>query len=125
MRILVTGGAGYIGSTLVMLLLEKGHQVRVLDKLMYGGSSLLAAWPRAGFEFVRGDVRDPHARRQALAGVESVVHLAALVGDPACARQPVLAREINLDAALALIDESKRSGVQRFIFASTCSNYGK
>ena len=61
----------------------------------------------------------------ALSGIDSVVHLAAIVGDPACARNPELARSVNLEASLALIEESRRSGVQRFVFASTCSNYGK
>ena len=63
--------------------------------------------------------------QSALSGIDAVVHLAAVVGDPACSRQPDLARAVNLDAALALIEESQRAGVSRFLFASTCSNYGK
>ena len=88
MRILVTGGAGYVGSTLVPLLLGAGHEVRVADSLMHGGQSLLGAWAHPGFEFRRIDVRDREAVRDALAGREAVVHLAAIVGDPACARDP-------------------------------------
>jgi nucleoside-diphosphate-sugar epimerase len=125
MNILVTGGAGYIGSTLVPLLLAEGHRVRVLDCLLHGGESLLGVWAHPCFEFIPGDVRDRSARQTALYGVEAVVHLAAIVGDPACARQPDVAREVNLKASLELIEESQRSGVGRFIFASTCSNYGK
>jgi nucleoside-diphosphate-sugar epimerase len=125
MKILVTGGAGYIGSTLVPLLLNAGHSVRALDNLNHGGGSLLAVWSDSAFDFRFGDVRDRSAIASALSGMEAVVHLAAVVGDPACARDPELARSVNLEASLSLIEESRRSGVQRFVFASTCSNYGK
>jgi nucleoside-diphosphate-sugar epimerase len=125
MKILITGGAGYIGSTLTPLLLAAGHEVRVLDFLSFGGNSLLGSWAEPGFEFIHGDIRDLSTIRTAVAGRDAVVHLAAVVGDPACSRQPDLARATNLDASLALIEESKRAGVKRFIFASTCSNYGK
>jgi nucleoside-diphosphate-sugar epimerase len=124
-RVLITGGAGYIGSSLAPLLLGAGHKVRVLDRLVYGGESLLGVWAHPDFEFVYGDVRDGDKRREAVADCDAVVHLAAIVGDPACAREPEMARAVNLDASMALIDESRKSGVSRFIFASTCSNYGK
>ena len=125
MKILLTGGAGYIGSTLTPFLLAAGHQVRVLDYLVYGGQSLLGVWAHPGFEFIRGDIRDREILRTAVADRDAVVHLAAIVGDPACSREPDLARSTNLDASLALIAESQSAGVERFIFASTCSNYGK
>jgi nucleoside-diphosphate-sugar epimerase len=125
MKILVTGGAGYIGSTFTPLLLAAGHQVRVLDHLAFGGQSLLGVWAHPAFEFIRGDIRDREIVRSAVAGQDAVVHLAGIVGDPACAREPDLARATNFEASLTLIAESRSAGVERFIFASTCSNYGK
>lgn len=125
MNVLVTGGAGYVGSTLVPMLLNRGNRVRVLDSLMHGGEPLLGSWAHPCFDFVKGDVRDAAAVREALEGMDAVVHLAAIVGDPACARNPGEAKAINLEASLALIEAAKRAGVSRFVFASTCSNYGK
>ncbi len=125
MRILVTGGAGYIGSTLVPRLLSRGHAVRVLDLLCHGGESLLPVWSHPAFELQRGDVRDSETVAAAVNGMDAVVHLAAIVGDPACARDPEVARSTNLDASLSLIKAAQKAGVSRFIFASTCSNYGR
>jgi nucleoside-diphosphate-sugar epimerase len=125
MKVIITGGAGYLGSVLTTLLLAEGHQVRVLDSLAHGGESLLGAWCHPGFEFVRGDIRDCATVKAAVSGRDAVVHLAAIVGDPACGRNPDLARAVNLDASLQLIEESKQAGVARFVFASTCSNYGR
>ena len=124
--VLVTGGAGYVGSIVVDELLRRGQRVRALDALLHGSvSSLLQSWSNPDFEFVRGDVRDASIRSDALQDVAAVVHLAAIVGDPACSRQPELAREVNLEATKALLDDAERAGVERFLFASTCSNYGR
>jgi nucleoside-diphosphate-sugar epimerase len=124
-QVLVVGGAGYVGSALSRRLLEVGHRVRVLDALIYdNGSSLAGLADRDGFEFVKGDMRSPEDVRASLDGVTDVVLLAALVGDPVCKRNPEAAREINVDGAQNVLEASDASGAERFVFASTCSNYG-
>lgn len=125
MKALVTGGAGYVGSIATRELLAHGHEVRVLDALLYGGTSLLDLYEHERFGFLRGDVRSRDDVARALEGMDAVVHLAALVGDPVCSRKPAEAKAINLDASLQLFELSKRAGIGRFVFASTCSNYGR
>lgn len=125
-HILVTGAAGYIGSVLARQLLDAGYAVRGVDALFFGGESLLGIYHHPRFSFLKGDLRDESMRRAAIDGCDAIVHLAAIVGDPACAKQPDLARAINWDASKALFDLAAASGhVTRFVFASTCSNYGK
>ncbi len=124
-KILVSGGAGYIGSVLVRLLLRKGAPVRVLDSLRYGGETLVELFNDPGFEFQKGDVRRDGDLEKALEGADAVVHLAAIVGDPACAREPQLARETNFLATRRFYDLAEECGARRFVYASTCSNYGK
>jgi nucleoside-diphosphate-sugar epimerase len=123
--VLITGGAGYIGAHASRELLATGRRVRVLDSLLHGQRALAAALERAGVEVIEGDVRDRAARAAALAGVDAVVHLAAIVGDPACARDPELSDEVNIGGSTALVAEAEAAGVSRFVFASTCSNYGR
>ena len=123
MHVTVTGGAGYIGAPTTRELLNAGHAVTVLDVLLHGQEPVAAALQDAGARVIQGDIRDADARREALAGADAVVHLAAIVGDPACAKNPELAHAVNIDGTRALLGDAAH--VQRFIFASTCSNYGR
>jgi len=125
MKVTITGGAGYIGSTLAEQLLAAGHEVRVLDRLLFGQQAVADALEAMGAEVLIGDVRDAADRAAALDGCEALVHLAAIVGDPACARDPEVAAETNVEATLALIEDARRTAVGRIVFASTCSNYGR
>jgi nucleoside-diphosphate-sugar epimerase len=124
-KVLVSGGAGYIGSVLVRLLLEKGYKVRVLDSLMFGGEPIVDLLNHENFEFVKGDVRNEADVKKAVEGIDYVAHLASIVGDPACAKQPELARSTNLDGSKNFYKICNEYSVNRFVFASTCSNYGK
>lgn len=123
-RILITGGAGYVGSVLTGELLGSGYRVRVLDCLMHGGESLMPVIGHERLEFIKGDVRDDRDVRRALAGVDKVVHLAAIVGDPASKKMPEETRAINLEATKRVVDLAKGEGVKRLLLFSTCSNYG-
>src|SRR5438876_3350436 len=123
-HILVVGGAGYLGSALVPMLLEQGYRVRVLDSLLFGRASLEPVEKDPNFELLVGDVRDIQAVVQAVKGCDAVIHLAAIVGDPACEENRHLATEINRAATSMLIDVGRGYGIQRFLFASTCSVYG-
>lgn len=125
LNVLVTGGAGYLGSVVSSYLLLKGHKVRVLDSLLHGGHSLLGLYPNRNFEFICGDLREDLVLERSLVDINAIVHLAAIVGDPACAREPKVARSVNLDGSLRLFDLAKQLGIERFVFGSTCSNYGK
>lgn len=125
MKVLITGAAGYIGAATTELLLEAGHSVVGIDSLMHGGQSLIHVADRENLAFVKADIRDEAAVRPHLKGVDAVVHLAAIVGDPACKIDPDHTRAVNYDASVALHRWCVEAGVPRFIFASTCSNYGK
>jgi nucleoside-diphosphate-sugar epimerase len=124
MQILVTGGAGYIGSRLVPYLLSKGYTVRVLDRLLYGGEALVPLTAMSGFDLRVGDVRDRATLAHAMQGVDAVVHLAAIVGEPACNINPAFAWSINHGAIATVSQAAQDAGVGRLLFISTCSNYG-
>ncbi len=121
-RVLVTGGAGYLGSILCEHLLLAGHRVTVLDNLMYGQEPIFHLCANPNFDFVRGDVRDEATLRKLLAASDVIVPLAAVVGAPACDRDPWLARAVNRDAVGLL--NRLRSPQQRVIFPVTNSGYG-
>jgi nucleoside-diphosphate-sugar epimerase len=122
MRVLITGGAGYLGSVLVGHLLRKQHRVTVLDNLLYGVQGLYQYCPSDGFDFVRGDARDEAVMRKLLVDHDVVVPLAGLVGMPACARDPLYARSTNFEA-VALLNRL-RSPSQWVIYPCTNSGYG-
>lgn len=123
--ILVTGGAGYIGAPLCRELLAQGNSVRALDVILHGQDDIAAALQADGVDLHRADLRDDDARRKAIAGADAVVHLAAIVGDPACARDPQESHDVNVEGARKVLEDAKAAGVGRMIFASTCSNYGR
>jgi len=125
MRILVTGGAGYVGLCVVEELVAAGHEACVLDVLLHGQERLARGLEESGVEVIRGDIRDSEARRRALEDRDAIVHLAAIVGDPACAIDPVLSHEVNVDGSRALADDAAAAGARHLVFASTCSNYGR
>lgn len=122
--ILVVGGAGYIGSLLVERLLEQGFKVRVLDSLLYGDDPLRPVKDHPRFELMVGDCRNIQDVVKAVSGIESIIHLAAIVGDPACNQNQDSALETNYAATRMLIEIAKGNGVSRFLFASSCSVYG-
>jgi nucleoside-diphosphate-sugar epimerase len=122
--VLVVGGAGYIGSLLVERLLEKGHRVRVLDSLLYGDEALQPVRRHPNFELIVGDCRNIQDVVRAVSGVEAIVHLAAIVGDPACSQDHETALETNYAATRMLIEIAKGHGISRILFASSCSVYG-
>ena len=123
-RILVTGGAGYVGSILVPKLLTAGYRVRVLDLYLYGNHVLDSVKNHPNLDQVKGDIRDQELLRQALEGCQAVIHLACISNDPSFELDPDLGKSINYDAFFGLVDISKASGIQRFIYASSSSVYG-
>ena len=126
-NILVTGGAGYVGSGLLQELLSKNYKVTCVDNLKFGGESLLNIWHEKNFTFINCDINDHEKLDKILLknSFYAVIHLAAIVGDPACKLYSDLAIKTNWDSSKHLIDKSQSTGVSKFIFASTCSNYGK
>ena len=126
-HILVTGGAGYVGSGLLRELLSENYRVTCVDNLMFGGESLLDIWHNENFNFIKCDVNNHNSFNEILIEnkFNAVIHLAAIVGDPACKLYSDLALKTNRDSTKWLLDKCKEIGISKFIFASTCSNYGK
>ena len=123
--ILICGGAGYVGSALTSLILrETNLEVKVFDQLLYGGDSLYPFFNYSDrFKFIRGDLRT-YDLDGLLNNVDYVVNLAALVGEPICKKFPKEAQNINFDANIKLAKKAEEKGIDRYIFSSTCSNYG-
>ena len=122
--VLVTGGAGYVGSVLVPKLLAEGHKVRVLDQYFFGHNVLSAVKGHPNLTEIPADMRDRAVAGQALNGCTAVIHLACISNDPSFELDPDLGKSINYDAFLPLVKLSKKHGVRRFIYASSSSVYG-
>lgn len=128
-HVLITGGAGYIGSLLTSELLRANYRVTVLDSLLFGGESLVSFLNHPNFQFIKADVTEPRAIKDALKDgwqkPDAIVHLAAIVGFPACqAVGKQVAWRYNVDATKSVFGQAVDLGVERFVFASTYSNYG-
>ena len=123
-NILVTGGAGYIGSVLVPKLLAKGYRVKVLDLYMFGENVLDTVKDHPNLKQIKGDIRDRKLLERVIPGCDAVIHLACISNDPSFELNPPLGKSINYDAFFDLVDVSKESGVHRFIYASSSSVYG-
>ena len=123
-NVLVTGGAGYVGAMLVPRLLDGGYRVKVLDLYIYGERVFDSVKDNPRLEQIKGDIRDTALLERVLRGCDAVIHLACISNDPSFELNPALSRSINYDAFEPLVRISKRAGVRRFIYASTCSVYG-
>lgn len=122
--VVVTGGAGYVGSVVVRQLLEKGYRVRVLDSFLYGNGALSSIESNQSLEITEGDVRERADLEAAFRGSSAVIHLAGLVGDPACALDQDFTRSVNLDSTSTVAEVIRDLEIPRLVFASTCSVYG-
>ncbi|NUM46070.1 MAG: NAD(P)-dependent oxidoreductase [Anaerolineales bacterium] len=122
MRVLLTGHHGYVGSVMAPMLLEAGHEVVGIDTFLYEGSTFGPEVVTPGLTEIRKDIRDVDPAD--LEGVEAIIHLAALSNDPLSDLNPALTYEINHQASVKLATLAKARGIERFIFASSCSNYG-
>jgi len=123
-NVVVTGGAGYVGSILVPKLLDKGYQVKVLDLYLYGEDVLDAVKEHPHLEQIKGDIRDWALLEKIIPGTDALIHLACISNDPSFELDPQLGKSINYDAFITLVEISKRCRVKRFIYASTSSVYG-
>jgi len=122
--ILVTGGAGYVGSHLTRKLLARGHRVRVLDTFVYGNHGLDEVTDDSNLELIQGDVCSERDLLSAVQGARAVVALAAIVGDAACDLDPERTIAINYESTRLTLSACQRAGVERLVFASSCSVYG-
>jgi len=122
--ILITGGAGYVGSVLVRKLVNLGYDVKVIDSLVFGNDGISSLINDKKIEFFNLDIRETEKISSIIQNIDCVIHLAAIVGEPLCKKIPDAAKQINEFATKNLVNICKNKKVKRFIFASTCSNYG-
>ena len=122
--ILITGGAGYVGSVLVRKLVSLGYDVKVIDSLVFGNDGISSLINEKKIEFFNLDIRETEKISSIIQNIDCVIHLAAIVGEPLCKKIPDAAKQINEFATKNLVNICKNKKVKRFIFASTCSNYG-
>lgn len=124
LHVLVTGGAGYVGSVLVPKLLTQGYQVKVIDLYLYGDHVLDEVKDHPHLVEIKGDIRDRTLLERELPGTDAVIHLACISNDPSFELDPQLGKSINYDAFIQLVEISKQCSVRRFIYASSSSVYG-
>jgi nucleoside-diphosphate-sugar epimerase len=124
MQVLVTGGAGYIGNYIVEYLLDRGHEVRVLDSFLFGSAALDPFRDDPKLEIREGDIRHIDDLSYAMEGMDAVVHMAGIVGDPACSVNEQATQAVNVEATKTLVEVAKLHDIERLVFASTCSVYG-
>lgn len=122
--VLVTGGAGYVGSALIPVLLQAGYKVKVLDLYLYGEDVLAAVRGNPNLEEIKGDIRDRGLLKKVVPGCDSVIHLACISNDPSFELDPELGKSINYDAFVDLVKVARDGGVKRFVYASSSSVYG-
>lgn len=125
MRVLVTGGAGYLGSSLIPILLERGHSVRVFDRFCFGEDAVAGVRQHPACEIVRGDIRRLQETPDLLGGIEAIIHLASLSNDPSCDLDHDMTSDVNVESTRELAKKAVQLGVRRFVFGSSCHVYGK
>ncbi|TQQ80274.1 SDR family oxidoreductase [Halonotius roseus] len=123
-KVLITGGAGYIGNYVVEEVLNNGHEVRVLDSMLWGDQALEPLRDDEKLEVREGDIRHIEDLSYAMEGCDAVIHLAGIVGDPACGVNEQATQAVNVEATKSLVEVCKLHDIQRLVFASTCSVYG-
>ena len=123
MNFLVTGGAGFIGSNIVEALLKKGHSVRIIDNFSTGRRENIVEF-KSDVELVEGDIRSYHIVKQAVQGIDIILHEAALPSVPRSINDPITSNEVNVGGTLNILDAAKDAGVKRVVFASSSSIYG-
>jgi len=124
MKLLITGGAGYIGSVITNLALQQGYQVKVVDTLWFRKDIPLIHLNNPNYQFIKGDICNKNVAKKITKDVDFIINAAAVVGDPASKKFPDLTYKINYEACINLAELAKENGTRGFIFFSTCSNYG-